>query len=193
MTGSDLLGGPLGQAIGLALLHALWQGAVVAGVLASILALLSRRSASLRYAIACAALAIVFVLAVVTGVKNYTPRPANDIAPIAATTPSPSIDDTVFIAATTGPLTWHDRWIDALAIVRAQIPKIVVLWFAGVFLLTLRLAASWTRTRALATRGAVAADDAWQRIAKRLRIFARLGRHVIAHERLDRRFVYMPV
>ena len=35
MSTSDLLGGPLAQAIGLALLHALWQGAIVAGMTAA--------------------------------------------------------------------------------------------------------------------------------------------------------------
>ena len=70
MTTGDLLGGPLAQAIGLAILHTLWQGAIVAGILAAINAMLSRRSASLRYAIACSALMIVFGLAVITAVRS---------------------------------------------------------------------------------------------------------------------------
>lgn len=164
---SDLLGGPLGQAIGLALLHALWQGAIVAGLLAATLTLLGRRSASLRYAIACAALLIVFVLAVITGIRSYTPQ--HESASVAATiTAPPVLDDAVLIAATATPVSWHDRWLDAVEAVRAHIPQIVVLWFAGVLILTLRLAASWTRMRALATRGAVAAGEAWQGTARRL-------------------------
>src|SRR5450759_2414893 len=168
MTTGDLLGGPLAQAIGLALLHALWQGAIVAGALAAILALLSRRSASLRYAIACAALAIVFVLAVVTGIRSYTPRQSQSVATLAPSTATAPSEDSVFIEASTAPLSWNERWLGALATVRAHIPQIVVIWLAGVLLLTLRLAASWTRTRALANRGAVAADESWQRVAARL-------------------------
>ena len=43
-----------------------------------------------------------------------------------------------------------------------------MIWFIGVMVLTLRLAASWTRARALAGRGSTAADDSWQRVASRL-------------------------
>src|SRR5689334_9003980 len=170
MTTSDLLGGPLGEAIGLALLHALWQGAIVAGALAAILALLSRRSAALRYGISCAALALVFGMAVYTGIHVYTPRVAESVAPgsVSAAPAMPAVDDTVFIAASTSPLSWHDNWLTAVALLRAYIPQIVVLWFLGVLVLTLRLAASWTRTRALANRGAVDADETWQRVAARL-------------------------
>ena len=42
MSTTDFLGGPLAQAIGLALLHTLWQGAIVAGVLAGSLASLAQ-------------------------------------------------------------------------------------------------------------------------------------------------------
>ena len=169
MTTADLLGGPLAQAIGLALLHALWQGAIVAGVLAALLALFSRRSAALRYAIACAALAVVFVLAVVTGVRSYTPRAPESMTTLVAPPAAfPSSEDSVFIEASTAPRSWNERWLAAVAAVRAHIPEVDVIWLAGVLLLTLRLAASWTRTRALANRGAVAADEAWQRIAARL-------------------------
>jgi len=104
----------------------------------------------------------------VTGIRSYTPRHTEStttVAPIAATTPA---DDAVFIAASSAPRSWNEVWLDSVASVRAHIPQIVVIWLVGVLLLTLRLAASWTRTRALANRGAVAADEAWQRVAARL-------------------------
>jgi beta-lactamase regulating signal transducer with metallopeptidase domain len=170
MSTTDLLGGPLAQAIGLALLHALWQGAIVAGVLAAVLGLLSRRSAALRYAIACSALLIVFGLAVVTAYRSYTPLAAEDPigAPVISMQAEPHADDSVLIAASDMPRSWHERWTEGLATIRSHIPQIVVIWLAGVLLLTLRLAASWTRARALVGRGSIAADDSWQRIAARL-------------------------
>ena len=170
MSTTDLLGGPLAQAIGLALLHALWQGAIVAGVLAAVLGLLSRRSAALRYAIACSALLIVFGLAVVTAYRSYTPLAAEDPigAPVISMQAEPHADDSMLIAASDMPRSWHERWTEGLATIRSHIPQIVVIWLAGVLLLTLRLAASWTRARALAGRGSVAAADSWQRIAARL-------------------------
>ncbi|MGZ8797552.1 MAG: M56 family metallopeptidase, partial [Thermoanaerobaculia bacterium] len=170
MSTNDLLGGPLAQAIGLALLHTLWQGAIVAGVLAAVLGLLSRRSAALRYAMACSALLIVFGLAVGTAYRSYAPRAAEDPtgAPVISMQAEPHAGDSVLIAASDVPRSWHERWTEGLATIRSHIPQIVVIWLAGVLLLTLRLAASWTRARALAGRGSVAADDSWQRIAARL-------------------------
>ena len=52
MTMSD----PVFEAIGLALLHLLWQGALVAGVLAATLHLIDRKNAAMRYALSCLAL-----------------------------------------------------------------------------------------------------------------------------------------
>lgn len=168
MSTGDLLGGPLAQAIGLALLHTLWQGAIVAGGLAAVNALLSRRSASLRYAIACAALAIVFGLAVITAVRSYSPQESAPLTALAPAAPPSPADEAVFIAASATPRSWSDLWLSGVATVRAHIPQIVVMWLAGVLLFTLRLAASWTRMRALANRGAVDAESSWQRVASRL-------------------------
>ena len=49
---------PFWHALGWALLHSLWQGGLLAVVLAGTLSLLKGRSASLRYALACAALVL---------------------------------------------------------------------------------------------------------------------------------------
>ncbi|MBC7933710.1 MAG: hypothetical protein H7Z38_24375, partial [Rubrivivax sp.] len=52
---------PFWRALGWALLHSLWQGGLVAVVLAGALSLLKGRSASLRYALACAALTLMLI------------------------------------------------------------------------------------------------------------------------------------
>jgi bla regulator protein blaR1 len=169
MTPSDVLSGPLAQAIGLALLHALWQGAIVAGVAAAILGLLSRRSAAVRYAVACGALAIIFSLTIATAVRSYSPRHDSDIdvTPAFATSVA-APNDSVLIAASATPLSWNDRWLEGVAIVRMHIPQIMMIWLFGVLILTLRLAASWTRARALASRGSTPVGELWQRAAARL-------------------------
>ncbi|HEV8659438.1 MAG TPA: M56 family metallopeptidase [Thermoanaerobaculia bacterium] len=166
MSTTDLLSGPLAQAIGLALLHALWQGAIVAGALAAVLALMSRRSAALRYAVACGALTLIFVLAVATAWRSYTPKRETIVAPQAMM--AVPADDAVLIAASDTPRTWIHRWLAAVAATRAHIPQIVFAWLAGVLILTLRLAWSWSRALSLAHRDAVAADPFWQRVAMRL-------------------------
>jgi beta-lactamase regulating signal transducer with metallopeptidase domain len=57
---------PFWRALGWALLHSLWQGGLLAVVLAGALSLLKGRSASLRYALACAALALMLAAPVAT-------------------------------------------------------------------------------------------------------------------------------
>src|SRR5262245_9884188 len=74
--------GPLAQAVGWALLHLVWQGALVAALPVVVLALLSGRSANLRYAVSCAALVLVVALGVATGVRSY-PRSSPASRPVA--------------------------------------------------------------------------------------------------------------
>src|SRR5256885_2518861 len=68
---STLLGTPLAQAIGWALLHLLWQGVLVAAILAATLALLSKQSANARYLASCGALALLVVLGAATAYRSY--------------------------------------------------------------------------------------------------------------------------
>ena len=54
------------ESLGWALLHLLWQGTLVAGVLALALRVLRRQAAAARYALACGALGMMLVLPVAT-------------------------------------------------------------------------------------------------------------------------------
>jgi bla regulator protein blaR1 len=186
MTTNDLLSGPLAQAIGLALLHALWQGAIIAALLAAGLGLLSRRSAALRYGLACAALALVFAMAVGTAWQLYTPRETAMPIPHAALS-APLPDDSVVIAAPDQAVTWNDRWMAALSLVRSHAPQILMLWLAGVLILSIRLAVSWSRAQSLARDGSASPDASWQRIASRLSKELRLRNavQVLVSNRID--------
>ena len=57
---------PLIHAVGWSLLHFLWEGAIVALLLASALRLLSNRSSQLRYMAACCALVLMAASPLVT-------------------------------------------------------------------------------------------------------------------------------
>ncbi len=165
---TGLLTGPLAQAIGLTLLHTLWQAAIVVAIAAAALALLRDRSAAVRYAIACGALALIVVFAVGTAWQLYEPPAAQTFAPPAAAAATAAMpDDGVVIGISPAP-TWHDRAATLLATARAHVPQIVILWLAGVLLLSIRLGVSWWRVQAMARRNAIEADDVWQRAAARL-------------------------
>ncbi|HSP13460.1 MAG TPA: M56 family metallopeptidase [Thermoanaerobaculia bacterium] len=186
MSTNDLLGGPLAQAIGLALLHALWQGAVIAGLAAAVLGLLSRRSGSVRYAVACAGLGLVFVVAIGTAARSYTLRDA--VSPLPRTAlAAPLPDDTVVIAAHDAPASWNERRVAALDLARVHAPQILLLWLAGVLILSMRLAVSWSRARSLTIDGAASSDATWQRIASRLarQLGLRNAVQVLVSSRID--------
>jgi len=61
-----LLSKPLFQALGWALVHFIWQGALIAILYAGLAALLRRRAANLRYSVACAAMLLMLGLPVAT-------------------------------------------------------------------------------------------------------------------------------
>ena len=71
---SILLGSSIAQAIGWALVHLLWQGLLVAAILAATLALLSRQSANARYLASCGALMLLVVLGAATAYRSYEGR-----------------------------------------------------------------------------------------------------------------------
>lgn len=161
----ELLTGPLAQAIGWALLHLLWQGAIVAGILAASLALLKKRSATVRYAVSCAALALVLVLGIVTAFQAYDPVVTYVPATSGFTIPMTS---TAAIVATAAKLTWSDR-LEALGnAANDALPLVVAIWLAGVVLLSSRLLITWLRTQRMTKGDAVPADARFQSAALRL-------------------------
>jgi beta-lactamase regulating signal transducer with metallopeptidase domain len=154
-----LLGSPLAQAIGWALVHLVWQGAVVAGILAAVLALLQRRSAHVRYLVSCAAMLVLLGLATATAYRAYDGGGSADAAPAAASMTVAA--DVVDANGAAAPAT-------LLARTRAWLPQIVLFWLAGVAALSVRLAGGWLRARRLARRNASPAADEWQQTVARL-------------------------
>ena len=168
MNATEVLGGPVAQAIGLALLHLLWQGAIVAGLLAATLALLSRSSANARYIASCAALVLLLAFGVVTAIRSYEVPAATQWS--AGASPAPAAEAAVLHREMTATdvETWRDTVAGATSFVRQHIPKIVLGWLGGVLLLTARLTISWRRAQALARRLTTPAPVEQQAIITRL-------------------------
>ena len=171
---------PALQAVGWALLHLVWQGTAIAVILALLLALLPSRSASVRYALSCAALALVVVVAVLTGLRSYESG-APAAASMGRAVHVPHVDATVaaplrspvqptmaeIVVATFAPArvaSLPDPWRAA----SAALPAIVMMWMAGVTLLSLRLVVQWLQARRLARTDAQPACEPWLAMAKRL-------------------------
>jgi GWxTD domain-containing protein len=126
---------PLVHAVGWALLHFCWQGALVALSLACVLAFVPQRAARTRYAAACVAMALMAVLPLATfGVLAV--RAQADARHSAV-----QINDQyrgAVLDAGFGRLAepWAERFEDEL---NHSMPQVVGIWIAGVFLLLCRL------------------------------------------------------
>jgi beta-lactamase regulating signal transducer with metallopeptidase domain len=180
---ATLFGSPLAQAIGWALLHLLWQGVLVAAILAASLALMRRQTASARYLVSLGALAILLALGTATAYRAYDP--AAPAAPIVtnfidtfAATPAQTEAATRAATTATPAPTWEERLAGAAAMTRSHLPQIVFVWMAGVLLLSVRLLGGWVRAHRIATRNATDASPEWQRAAERLSRALRLRQTV---------------
>src|SRR6267142_952456 len=151
--------------LGLTLLHFLWQGAVIALLLAVANTAMRRASARSRYAAACIALALMFACAVATFLSLNAPQMTSEsaAAPLIA-----SAVDTTAIAA---PKPQAQSSISSLS---GLLPWFVYFWTAGVCILTARSLGGWIAVRRFARHNARPADAGWQqrlaRLARRLEI-----------------------
>jgi beta-lactamase regulating signal transducer with metallopeptidase domain len=168
----NLLGTPLAQAIGWALVHLLWQGLLVAAILAATLALLSKQSANARYLASCGALALLVVLGAATAYRSYEGSGELGVGSGSVSTPllvnDPAAETSAPSQATISQTPQSTPHTPFLALAKAQLPKVVLIWLTGVLLLSVRLLFGWLRAHAIAKRNATDAAPEWQRAARRL-------------------------
>lgn len=143
------------HALGWALVHSLWQDALLAAGLTSLLTIIPARAARLRYALATAALALMLALPVATALRLY------------------GASDGVISPRTFMTLTSRIR-----SGVEPTLPWIVGLWLVGVLVLSAQLASGWRTTRRLATTGTRVVPAAWQSAFDRLAAQLRVSRPV---------------
>lgn len=154
---------PLAQAIGWTLVHSLWEGALVALVLAA--ALWAFRSSRARYAAACLAM-----LAMLAGFgftfTRLMPRQRSQVVTVV------NGRGALLPAGLEAPkIPVRHRAADFL-------PWLAPFWIAGVAIFHLRSLASWMAARRLRRTGVCLAPDHWRERLDRLRARVRLSRPV---------------
>ena len=157
---SALFSGPLAQAIGWALLHLLWQGVVVAAILAAVLALLHRQSANARYLASCGALIVIVGLSVATAYRAYDPIRTSKTAIFVPVDSAPPLS---VVMEQPGAAVLH--WTD---VVNSHLSQIVLVWLLGVIILSSRLILGWVTANRLASRYAHIAEAEWQQSMERI-------------------------
>ncbi|MGZ3458211.1 MAG: M56 family metallopeptidase [Archangium sp.] len=171
------MSGAVSQSLGWALLHLLWQGALVAAVLAGALRVLDRRAASVRYLLACGSLALMLVLPALTGWQHYLSLQEAEPLPRA---PAPVMT----AAAMPAPLRVTTRRVEpppaaarapesapvlkrSLALLGEHMQWLVLAWGLGVAASSVRLLSGWLKLRRL-VREAEPAPAEWQQALERL-------------------------
>jgi beta-lactamase regulating signal transducer with metallopeptidase domain len=190
-----LLAKPIFQALGWALVHFIWQGAVVAALYAMTSIFLRRCAANVRYGVACAALVVMVALPLATMfvMSMESVRSSDDRAgskPITRATQTISRPDAELTAqaeasaqitaASTGAseplLSTRPVSIKEWASERFNsfLPWLVAAWFAGVLLLSIRFLGGLIVAERLKHREANPLLEQWQEklstLARQLRV-----------------------
>jgi len=180
------------EQIGWALLHSLWQVAIVAALAGVVLRLQRRSSAGARYIVAClmllampTAVAVTFAVGVWTnsddasvavdpGVADSArlteTAPVHSDGPVEASATSvdtistlPAPRHRTSNASISKP--WHIRVRSA---VNAYMPELVIAWLVGVGVLSVRNLGGWYGVRQLRSQGVTPAGPNWQHVLTEL-------------------------
>jgi GWxTD domain-containing protein len=153
---------PLAQAVGLALLHSLWEGVLIAVILAAMLCL--ARSSRARYGAACVAMLLMLASFGVTLIR-VMPAPM-DLAK------SPRFP--VRAPAVRAGLPMVPVDVPAPSRLTVILPWIAPFWAAGVLLFHMRALGGWMAARRLRRSGVCRPPGEWQQrfdgLAARLRV-----------------------
>ncbi len=174
------MNGAVSQSLGWALLHLLWQGALVAVALAAALRVLDRRAASVRYLLACGALALMLVLPALTGWLHYAslqkseplaraPVPLGLTSAVVVTAPAPVQARPVEVHVPAAPRASEPTPVleQALPLLGEHMHWLVLAWGLGVMVSSLRLLSGWLKLRRL-MHEAEPAPAEWQETLERL-------------------------
>src|SRR2546422_2461571 len=145
------------EALGWALLHSLWQEALAAATLASLLAIVPARAARIRYGLAAVTLLVMLALPVATGLRLY------GAAPLLVRVESPA----AALAA-----------VRLRTIIEPTLPWIALVWLGGVLVLSLRLASGWLVARRLGRTATHSVPEACRQALARLAARLRVSRPV---------------
>ena len=155
---------PLIDATARTLLHLVWQGGVIAGLLALALRLMRRRTAEARYLVAVTALALIAFGAAITFTSELTEGPSARPLQTPAMDLETDRSGTMGEAAVAGlidvALPREDR-AELINLAQRFAPAIVALWFTGVFLFSLRLAVGYGRVAKLVREAGEELESEW--------------------------------
>ncbi len=139
---------PMAQTIGWALLHFLWQGAVVAMLLWFVLFLLRHHSSNTRYVACCVGMALMTALPLIT-LKIVSVTLAGRLPPA-------------------DPSLFPDRYPTFWEGLSPALPWLTLFWLVGTLLFQARVILNWSNAQFMMRRGTHRAPIQWQRSVRQL-------------------------
>lgn len=163
---------------GWALVHFVWQGALVALATAAALRLLRHASANSRYLASCMALCAMLLAPVITARLTSPPTQEFIAEPLAFPSTFSDGNRALFFNRETPPQPAASSMDEARRVVTGFLPFVIAAWLAGVVLLLMRLAGGWWRVRRLHLAALALAASSWQAAGNRMAARLGLGRAV---------------
>jgi uncharacterized protein (TIGR03435 family) len=161
---------PMTQALSAALIHFVWQGAIVGMLLWITLAALRSRSASARYVVSCAALVVLAALPVITAAmlsrKALPTNVRGSVAAIAASPRAPGVMAQTIASTWIGSGLQQTAWLAEVQMWALQV------WSLGVLLFSVRLVWGGAHAFGLGRRGQPADESL---VATVVRLARRMG------------------
>jgi len=175
-----VLGNPFFQRVGWALFAFLWQGTLVAALLAAADFTLRGKNATVRYAVGCGAMVLMLAMPLATFLR-HRPEAGNHwsaSAAQAAAAPESSQPARRLAQVAPLPVSGHSSGGSLVTTIRrgagSLTPFLVAGWILGVFLLSLRFLGGWTAARRLVRRDVSPVPEAVRetlaRLCRRLRV-----------------------
>jgi GWxTD domain-containing protein len=157
---------PIAKALGWTLIHFVWEGLLIAALLAAVLALRGTASARLRYGLAALAMAAMLAAFGVTLARLW---PSHAGVPVVRNTVPPG----GAFALSRAPSIPAPPPVDKPG-PESPVPWLVPFWMLGVFAFQVRTLGGWVAAQRLRSVGVCPAPDAWQQrfqvLGKRLRL-----------------------
>ena len=160
---------PLASVAGWTLIHSLWEGAIIALIVAITLSLI--RSSSARYIVASVGMLVMLVCSIATFIEMW---PARESADSVRTYPDARINFA------------NSSDVPSFPSIRNRLenlpPWTAPFWMAGVLILSVRHLRNWTAARTLQRTGVCSAPDIWQQRLVDLAALIRVSRPVMLLE-----------
>jgi beta-lactamase regulating signal transducer with metallopeptidase domain len=165
------------EALGWTLIHSVWQGALVAVLLAVVLSALKNNASNNRYVVSVTALVAMLQISLFTFFMVYETAPnyeyTQNIAPLAEEIP------TAIYQTPNAEVAFGNAYLANISLfMQINLPYIVSIWLLGVLLFSIKFLGSLLYIQRLKTQKIQVAPENWQNLANEIRHKLRLRKSV---------------